>query len=293
VSKPVPFETRFAHTRLGRVAYFDEGVGPPLVLVHGLVGTRGHFAHVAPAFVETHRVIGVDMPGCGGSDKPATRLSIQGYAETLLELLGALGIERATLAGHSAGGLVVATAALLAPHRVERLALINSAGMRSYPLASRLLGRALMRPWLVARLLGLSSNWILGQIFHQKKNQFVDQFVEESRSGGRDPAVRRQILGEMGKVFHDLAPDLLTATVMLSAPKLDMPTLIIWGDRDRLVPLATVEGIAARFPDARLEVIRDCGHMPMIEEPQRTIDIMRAFVGRESKRSPTGIEEKS
>ncbi len=271
------FATRRAETRLGPVAFFDEGRGHPLVFVHGLVGTRGHFTHVVPAFLDTHRVIGVDMPGCGESHKPKARLSIRAYAETLLELLSGLGIEKATLVGHSAGGQVVATAALLAPERALRLTLINSAGMRSYPFVSRMAGRALMRPWLVSRLLGVSSKWILDQVFHQKKNQFVDQFVEESTSGRRDPHARRQTLREMGKVFHDLAPDLLTPTVKEGASKLAMPTLIVWGDRDRLVPLAAVRHIAARFPRARLEVIRDCGHMPMIEEPERTIELMKKF----------------
>jgi pimeloyl-ACP methyl ester carboxylesterase len=293
VPKGPSFTTRYAETRLGRVAYFDEGQGDPVVFVHGLVGTRRHFAHIAPSFAETHRVIGVDMPGCGDSHKPAARLSISAYSDTLLELLNQLGIERATLAGHSAGGLVVATAALAAPERVERLALINSAGLRNYPLPSRLIGRAIMRPRLVSLLLGLSSNWILDQIFHQKKNRFVDQFVDESRHRGRDPAVRRQILREMGKVFHDLAPDLLTATVMDNAPTLAMPTLIVWGDRDRLVPLAAVRGIAARFPNARLEVIRDCGHMPMIEEPLRTIEVMRDFIGGRSRNPRPDLEEES
>jgi pimeloyl-ACP methyl ester carboxylesterase len=279
VPKPPSFETRYAETRLGRVAYFDEGEGEPVVFVHGLVGTRTHFAHVAPAFAETHRVIGVDMPGCGHSHKPTSRLSIRAYADTLFELLSGLGIERSTLVGHSAGGLVVATAAMQQPHRVDRLALINSAGMRAYPLPSRLVGRAIMRPWLVSFMLGVSASWILERIFHQKKNRFVDQFVEEATRTGRDPEVRRQTLREMGKVFHDLAPDLLTATVLQGAAELHMPTLIIWGDRDRLVPLATVEGVAARFRNARLEVIRDCGHMPMIEEPIRTIEVMRDFLG--------------
>jgi pimeloyl-ACP methyl ester carboxylesterase len=200
------------------------------------------------------------------------------YADTLLSFLRGLGVDRATLIGHSAGGQVVATAALMAPERVDRLVLINSAGMRRYPFVAKIAGRAMMRPWLVSRVLGPSAGWILKQIFHQKQNKFVEQFVEESTSKRRDSAQRRETLKDMGKVFHDLTPDLMTPTVRLNAGRLKMPTLIVWGDRDRLVPLDAVRGVAQSFPDARLEVIRDCGHMPMIEEPDRTIDLLRAFL---------------
>lgn len=278
MAQPPSFETRHAETDLGRIAYFDEGSGDALVFVHGLVGTRQHFLHVAPAFAATRRVIGLDLPGCGHSVKPRARVSIRMYADTVLSVLRGLSVERATLVGHSAGGQVVATAALIAPERVERLVLINSAGLRRYPFVVRMTGRALMRPWLVSRVLGPSAGWILRQVFHQKKNKYVEQFVEESTDARRDPALRRAALVDMGKVFHDLAPDLLTPTVRLNAGRLAMPTLIVWGDRDRLVPLEAVGGIARSFPRARLEVIRDCGHMPMIEEPRATIDLMRAFL---------------
>ncbi|MFI5297035.1 MAG: alpha/beta fold hydrolase [Polyangiales bacterium] len=276
------FETRHAETALGRVAYFDEGKGDPLVFIHGLVGTRSHFMHVAPSFAERHRVIGLDLPGCGQSVKPRARVSIRLYADTLLAFLRGLGIERATLVGHSAGGQVVATAAMLSPERVDKLVLINSAGLRDYPLVVRMTGRAIMRPWLISRVLGPSAGWILRQIFHQKKNRFVEQFVADSTSERRDPELRRAALRDMGKVFHDLAPDLLTPSVRTNARRLAMPTLIVWGDRDRLVPLEAVRGIARTFPDAQLQVIRDCGHMPMIEEPFATIDLMRAFLGAPS-----------
>lgn len=274
-SKTFPYATRYVDTPQGPVAFFDEGTGPAMIFVHGLGGDFTHFEFVAPAFASQYRVIGIDMPGCGLSCKPSARQSIRGYATTVLRVMDHLGLRCATLVGHSAGGQVVADAAVLAPSRVERLVLINAAGLRDYWVPLRLLARAILRPALLERVLEPAARPILSQVFHGR-NVYTEKFIADSLNRPQQP-----LLGELAKVFHDLAPDLLSPSVVSNASRLTMPTLVIWGSKDRLVPLATVRRATAALPNARLEVIHHCGHMPIIEQPETTVALMRAFLAGE------------
>ena len=282
-SKPrsIAHGKRHFETPHGRVVYFDEGQGDAIVFVHGLVGNRTHFEHVAPAFSRSHRVIGVDMPGCGASCKPKSRHTIESYARLVLELLDSLGIARATLVGHSAGGQVCATAALIAPSRVTRLVLINSAGLRRYAFGARFMARFFVQPWLLRLLLAPMAFRILDRVFHTK-NEYVRKFIADSTSPSG--AHKRQAILDMCKVFHDLAPDLMQPSVANNAHRIAVPALIIWGDRDRLVPLGAVKRAAAKFPLGRLEVIEGCGHMPIIETPEVTVALMKDFLAVKGER---------
>lgn len=271
-SKTFPYVTRYAKTPHGPVAYFDEGTGPAIIFVHGLAGDFTHFEHTAPAFAKDHRVIGVDMPGCGISCKPDTKHSIRGYAATILDLMDQLGIARATLVGHSAGGQIVAEAAAMAPSRIDRLVMINAAGLRSYAPPLRWLARALFRPALLQRVLEPAARPILTQVFHGK-NHYTEKFIVDSIERPQHP-----LLGEIAKVFHDLTPDLLSPSIVANARMLTMPSMLIWGSEDRLVPLAGVRRAAAALPDCRLEVISQCGHMPIIERPELTVALIRSFL---------------
>jgi pimeloyl-ACP methyl ester carboxylesterase len=272
-SRSFPYRTRHAQLDGGRVAYFDEGQGPALLFVHGLVGDFTHFEHVVPSFATGHRVIGVDLPGCGLSDKRRdVRHSVWTYARAIHELCERLGLERVTLVGHSAGGQVVAAAAELRPDLCERLVLVNSAGLRHYPLPMRWAARAVVRPWLLTRVLERAAMPILDQVFHER-NAYTEKFIRDAMDRPPFP-----LLDEMSKVFTDLVPELMVGTVVDGARKLTMPTLVIWGDRDRLVPLPRVQRATRRLPHGRLEVIRDCGHMPMIEKPAIFIDLLSGFL---------------
>jgi pimeloyl-ACP methyl ester carboxylesterase len=267
-----PFATRHVDTPSGRLAFFDEGSGPPLLFVHGLGGDFTHFEHVAAALADRHRVIGVDMPGCGDSEKPRHRLSMAAYGRAILDVMDTLALDRATLLGHSAGGLAVSSAAPLAPARVERLVLINTAGLRRFPAALRLAARVFVRRPLIDIMLALTAHRILEHVF-ASENEFTRKFVEDQihrAHPGRLPHV--------SKVMQDLLPDVMRSTVWKNAHLLAAPALIIWGDRDRLMPLAAVRRSAARLPAGRLEVLSGCGHMPIIEQPGAVVELVRSFL---------------
>jgi pimeloyl-ACP methyl ester carboxylesterase len=279
-----PYATRHLDTPYGRVAVMDEGGrGEVVILVHGLVGDFTHFEHVIPRLVPSARVIGIDMPGCGASDSPKRGPhSIDCYARTVLHVMSMLDIDRATLVGHSAGGQVCATAASMAPRRVARLVLLNPSGLRGYPRPIRLVTRLALHPRLVAALLGATAHRILDFIFHQK-NEFTEHFARSQV--GREP--RKDLLHNMGRVFRDLVPELMSAAVVELADDLVMPVLVIWGDRDRLVPLAMVRDVVTKIRTARLEVIERCGHMPMIEYPEETARLILRFLNEHPARRAT------
>ncbi len=268
------YEQRSHDAPSGRVAYFDEGDGEVLVFVHGLVGSFTHFQYILPQLAPRYRVIGVDMPGCGESGHAARRQSIDTYASSVLSLLDARSVRRATLIGHSAGGLVVSRVAELSRDRVERLVLMNPAGLRGYVRPLRVAARVVMRPPVVAVLLGLFVEQILDHVFCAH-NDYTRHFAAEQT--GRYP--KHKLLYGMGRVFRDIVPDLMRPGVLDARHALDMPVLVIWGDTDRLVPLAKVKDAVAKLPRAELQVIHQCGHMPMIEAPEETRRLLDAFLG--------------
>jgi pimeloyl-ACP methyl ester carboxylesterase len=272
-SQSFPFPTRIQALRRGTVAYFDAGEGESVVFVHGLVGDFTHFEHVVKPLAGRFRLAGIDLPGCGLSYKPWARNTIDGYADTLLEWLDARGIRRATLVGHSAGGQVVAQVALRAPERVERLVLIGAAGMRRYPRGTAWLAETLLQPWILSRTLDRLAMPLLDHAF-VARNVYTEKFVKDSLDRPIHPTI-----DEMAKVFHDLAKDLVAPTILENAHRFRMPVLVVWGEKDRLIPRESAAEVAAKLPRVIMKVIPGCGHLPMIECPDEVVRTLEAFFG--------------
>ena len=270
-----PFTTKRARISDGDIAYFDHGDGPAILFVHGLVGDFTHFEHVASRLVAAgHRVIGLDLPGCGASHKKRRRYDLGGYARDVLEVMDVLGLERVTLAGHSAGGAVVAEAALRDPERVERLVLISSAGLRSYGPAAHAAVKTFMRPWVLERSLERLAMPLLDLVLVEK-NAYTEQFVRDALDRPKFPTLR-----EMARVMSDFVSDLVVPTILDNAHRFAMPVLVVWGDADKLVPPEAAATLSERLPDVTLRLLSSCGHMPMIERPETVTREIAAFVGR-------------
>jgi pimeloyl-ACP methyl ester carboxylesterase len=284
-SQSFPFQTRFAHLSDGPVAYFDEGQGEPLLFIHGLVGDFTHFEHVAPTFAKSHRVAGLDLPGCGISCKPLSRHTVEGYARTVLDWMSALGMEKATLVGHSAGGMVSAMTAVLAPHRVERVVLLSPAGLRRYSRPIRFLARTVIRPRLLNATLERLAMPMLNQVF-ATRNEYTEKFIADALNRPTHPT-----LTEMAKVFHDLMPDLVSPAVLDRAREIRAPMLVVWGERDKLICRNAVDEVASVLPSTTFKKVTQCGHMPMIERPAEVIDSLRDFLQRTSSRAPLHAQQ--
>jgi pimeloyl-ACP methyl ester carboxylesterase len=247
------------------------------VFTHGLGANLTHFEYlVGPLHAAGYRVCGLDLPGFGLSGKPHRRYTVPYMSGAILKLLDHLGIEQATLVGHSLGGMMSSDVALRAPHRVDRLVLISSAGLFRMPLPVKLAIHGVVRPSLLTFALERNAerllDFVLGPPNHRTK-RFVEQCVTRPDS---------RYVPEFSRVLVSAMNDLTTYNVLSEANRLRMPTLVIWGGLDRLLPFKEVPGWTSKLPDGELEVIEHCGHMPMIEDPERVLERMRAFFARSS-----------
>jgi pimeloyl-ACP methyl ester carboxylesterase len=271
------------------VMYFDSGgSGPCILFVHGLGGNLTHFEYLAKPFEKQgFRVCGLDMPGFGLSGKPHREYRVPYLSGAILKLLDHLKIESATLCGHSLGGLVCSDAALRAPQRVDRLVLLSSAGLFKMPLPFRLAARTIMRQGLLAPALEYNARRLLDLVFSER-NARTERFIEQSTTRPDSRFVQ-----DLARVMVAAKRDLTSYHLLDDVTRLKMPTLVIWGGKDRLLPFKDVPGWASKLPDGELEVIERCGHMSLIEDPDRVIARMRAFFARSSSVSPAMVSRAS
>ena len=287
-SETFPYRERVFHYEGVPIAYFDGGRpaqanGETLLFVHGLGANLTHFEYVAPPLeADGYRVCGLDLPGFGLSGKPHREYTVQYLSNAILRLMNHLGIERATLAGHSLGGLVVSDAALRAPQRVDRLVLISSAGLFRMPLPIRMAARTILKPGWVAPALEYNARRLLDLVFSER-NERTERFIQQSVSR---PDAR--FCPELARVLCSASRDLTSYHLLRDVGRLKMPTLVIWGGRDRLLPFKPVPKWTKRLPDGELEVIERCGHMPIIEDPDRVVHRMRTFLRRRSSQAVPG-----
>jgi pimeloyl-ACP methyl ester carboxylesterase len=258
------------------VMYFDHGDGPPLLFIHGLGCNLTHFEHVAPPLAAAgYRVCGLDLPGFGLSGKPHREYSVRWLAGAVTGLMDHLGLARATLAGHSLGGLVAADAAIHDAARVERLVLISSAGLFQMPLPFRWVARTILRPEPVAMALERYARQLLEYRVFEEKNEKVVQFIEQCVTRP-DP----RYVKDLTRVLYAMRRELTQYHLFDHVKRLTLPTLVIYGACDRLLPTKQVPQWAGALPAGELEVIEQCGHMPIIEKPEAVVARMKPFLSR-------------
>ncbi|RQW88786.1 alpha/beta fold hydrolase [Micromonospora globispora] len=261
-----------------RVRYRIAGDGPPVVLLHGIGRTLDDFVEQQDLLARDHRVISVDLPGHGGSaplDGPHT---LPAFASAVADFLDAAGVDNpAHLVGNSLGGAVAMRLAVDDPSRVASLVLVNSAGFgREVTVALRLLalrplGRLLLRPSLaVARRTEEA-------IFHDRS--FVtDERVAHALAVARQPhaaPVMLELVRSLG-TLRGVRPQ-WREELLAAVSALDIPTLIVWGDRDLILPAAHLETARARLPKARTHLFPDTGHMPQIERAEEFHRLVTEF----------------
>lgn len=254
-----------------RTAFADSGTdGPAVIFIHGLAGNVTHWVNVVPEFVRTHRVIAVDLFGQGESTKPTDHLSTEMYVRQVRQLMDILGIETATIVGHSMGGMVAAAFALGCAHRTEQAVLVNPAGMQPMPGPIRLAGHAVLRQGLLNRLLPRVWKTILANVFYTD-NEYTRAFykmVDTTYDPARDVA-------DVSRVMDLMRRDLLDRNYADLLPQITLPVFLIWGDKDRLVPARALHRASRELPNVWVDEIENCGHMPIIERPERVIAFLR------------------
>lgn len=245
------------------IRYYDIGSGPPLVLIHGIGGDADEWVFCFEALSAAHRVIALELLGFGRSDKPPIEYSIAVFVEVLEHFLSALKIPRASLLGSSLGGWIAAAFALRFPERVDKLILVDAAGVwaagtTGLPVDLRVSTRAHIRH-------------VMEHVVHDKSlvtNELVDLAYRQHLERGDGYTIDR--------VLRNLRDgrERLDKTI----GQLAMPVLLIWGEQDEMIPIANGRLMQSLIPGSRLEVIAQCGHLPAFEKPIEFTDCVLDFL---------------
>ncbi len=274
-SETFPYPEQFAVgvSPLGTLAYFDTGApevpgppAPPLVLLHALGTNYTHWEYVLPELAQKTRVIGLDLPGCGHSERPHEPYRLAQLVEAVLSFIDHLhlpqrGPQRPVLVGHSFGGRVALELALAHKERFLGLVLMNSAGLIRYPAIFETLGRHLLRPPVVGTMvLGLAPLF-LRRIFAEsspRAERFIIQVFDR---------IETRVAYDFANHACPLLPDLVS-DVIDRLPDLNLPVQVLWGDKDALLAFRKVEPALRRLPNVSIVQLPRCGHMPNFENPE-------------------------
>lgn len=260
------------------VNVLDIGDGPPVVFLHGLAGCWQNWLENITPLAADHRVIAIDFPGFGESPLPARPISVSGYARTVVEVLDALGIERAAIVGNSMGGFVGCEMAIRFAQRVERLVLVAGAGLslRHMRHERKRGARARIENLLFFGLGRLARHTDLVLRSRRLRRALLLVVAHPDRLPG--PLIAEQAHGA-GKPGFDDALEAMTAyPIRDRLGEIACPTLIVWGEEDRLVPVRDAAEFEWLILDARKVIYPDTGHMVMLERPDRFNADVRAFI---------------
>ncbi|MDP2311811.1 MAG: alpha/beta hydrolase [Pseudomonadota bacterium] len=265
------------------VAYVDSGgSGPPLVFVHGLSSSVGFWEYQIPAFAHTNRVLALDLPGYGSSARPDAPCTPPWYASVVAAWLDAVGVDRATIVGHSMGGQIAIHLALGEPARVERLVLSAPAGLEPFqPGAAKFMKDF----WTERRALGTTEEQVRAnfttQVFN-RRDAGVERMIEERvrlglspRFAGTSVAVSRSVAG------------MLDYPVLERLGQIVAPTLVIFGTADRMIPNPVFNGgstravarvAETRIPNAKVVLIPGAGHTVHHDAPEAFNAALQEFL---------------
>ncbi len=263
------------------VAYRQAGSGPVVVLVHGITSSSVTWKRVMGDLARRFTVIAPDLAGHGESDKPKGDYSLGAHASTVRDLLLALGHERATFVGHSLGGGIVLQLSYQFPERCERLVLVDSGGLgREVNLllrAATLPGSELVLPLLAAtRLLdaGARVGGLLGRLGLRVPTDLEE--IARGHSTLGDGEARAAFVHTLRAVVEPGGQRVDASDRLYLAQHI--PFLLIWGERDSIIPVSHGRAAHDQLPGSRLEVFAHSGHFPQLDEPERFLDVLVDFI---------------
>ena len=264
-----------------RVSYRAAGEGPLIVLIHGITGTSAQWNPVIDLLSERYSVLAPDLLGHGESAKPRGDYSLGAYAVMIRDLMVALGHRRGTIVGHSLGGGIAMQFAYEYPVFAERLAVVDAGGIGTevHPLlrAATLPGSELVLPLIAhARILALGS--AVGRALSAVGFKAGPDLAEMARGYASlgDADARKAFLHTVRAVIDVHGQRVCAADRLYLAAIL--PTLVVWGERDPLIPVAHADEAHRLMPGSRVEIFEDAGHFPHIDDPIRFARVLADFV---------------
>jgi pimeloyl-ACP methyl ester carboxylesterase len=273
------------------VNYAEIGEGEPVLFVHGLAGCWRNWLENLPYFGRTHRAIALDLPGFGESPKPTWDISMSNYGRLIHDFCERLGIDRvAALVGNSMGGFVSTEAVIQRPERFERLVLVSAAGI-SFAEAQGRRVQAVARgiEAVAPRFLAGDRRFLLtrpqgrklafGRVFRNPNKLRPELLLEQTKPGLSAPGFADAMIAIAG---YDTRERL---------PEIEIPTLVVWGLNDQVVPVEAALGYHRLIPRSRLELFERTGHLPQLERPARFNPLVEEFI--ESSRPLEAAEDQT
>jgi pimeloyl-ACP methyl ester carboxylesterase len=264
-----------------RLAYRQAGSGPVVVLLHGITSDSSTWSRVMPYLARSFTVLAPDLIGHGGSDKPRGDYSLGAHASSVRDLLLSLGHDRATFVGHSLGGGIAMQLAYQFPELCERLALVDSGGLgrEVSPLlrAAALPGSEYVLPLLAATRL-LDAGRLTAGILSRLGLRPATDVVEMARGHATlsDADARAAFVHTLRAVVEPGGQRVDASNRLYLARHL--PFLLVWGERDTIIPIAHAHAAREQVPDSRLEVFSRSGHFPQLDEPERFLHVLSDFI---------------
>jgi pimeloyl-ACP methyl ester carboxylesterase len=252
----------------------DTGLGPPLVLLHGVGASRAVWRRVTPALAEDRRVIAPDLPGFGESSPAAEGFELDSAAAALADRLAACAGEPFDLLGNSLGGAVALELAVLRPDLVRRLVLAAPAGFAPRASALAVAAGALSDPVVrVRRLVGTP----VARSPTARRALLWGAIAEPQRLSADD--ARMMLDASRGSTRIGAAVTAVLRTDLRPAlGRLEAPLGVIWGSRDRVIPISTLRYIRAARPDALVATIPRAAHVPQVERPAEFVAAVRRLL---------------
>jgi pimeloyl-ACP methyl ester carboxylesterase len=260
-----------------KVNYAEIGEGEPILFVHGLGGCWRNWLENLPHFGRTHRAIAIDLPGFGDSPMPSWQIDMPAYGRLVHDFCEKLGIDRvAALVGNSMGGFVSTEAAIEQPSRFERLVLVSAAGISFAESEGRRID-ALLSTFeaTVPFLSGARELWLtrprarqvaFGRVFHYPNLVRPELLAEQMEPGIRAPG------------FPDAIRAIGGYDTRHRLPEIEVPTLVVWGMNDHVVPVEAAIGYHRLIERSRLELFERTGHVPQMERPTRFNALLDEFL---------------
>lgn len=263
-------EDRYLDLSMGRVCYLEKGQGQPVILLHGLGANVGRWTDTVNALANQYRVLAFDLPGFGKSEKRNQSYTITLFLRALEEFIAELELKDPLLIGHSMGGAVVLEYLLKHREKTPRAVVVSPAGVRhSHSILGRILGAILIRAPFSQRVVPRA----LGRCAVQRTEPILDMVFQASHAE-QDPNWTK-----LRRVIRSSTRSLLAYSVQHRLHEIKTPLLVVWGEEDSLQAPHLALTMHREIPLARIAMMPECGHYPMLEKPTDFNRIVQDFFG--------------
>lgn len=271
-----PFQSKFAQLESLKIHYLEAGEGPVLLLLHGWPTSSWLYRNMIPTLAKSHRVIAIDLPGFGQSDKVlGDSFSLNYYLRVLDEFLQKLEIESLSLCVHDLGGPIGLLWAVRNRDRLEKLVLLNTLVYPQMSWAVKAFGLATVIPLLNMWLAGPSGIRASMRLGVQQKGKLTREVLAPYQKPFEQREARKVLLKSVQRMskkgFYEIAENL---------DKLEIPVQIIYGENDRILPnvAETMSRVKSDIPQATITALPNCGHFLQEDEPEKIAALMQSFM---------------